>query len=200
MRKSLLSSLKIVAMMLAIDNDLHPKERTWFIKVSKNFGASHNDLRNLEKFLNGESDEELQTIIDGITDDQDRHRLLNFVQLSMRQDGIVKNREIQLFHEIHHLLNSRSNDSEYREFGRSLLKRDKEIAFWKTLGAIGTLGSSKVRGFSFLSLDHHFYPYDFDSDTLKNLAAYAAILAIITFTGAMIFIYFPDRWLLLIDK
>ncbi|UYL09461.1 hypothetical protein B9G69_002600 [Bdellovibrio sp. SKB1291214] len=187
MRESLLASLKIVAIMLAVDNNLDQKERSWFLKVSKGFGASLSERRMLERFLDGEHDESMESIIERIIDDYDRHRLLNFVQMAMRQDGVVKKSEIQLFHEIHRLLNAKPIGPDYREFGRELLKRDREIALWKALNALGTIGSAKLRGFP-LSRSIYINPYEADSDIFQNLALYAVALAAFLILLLVIFV------------
>jgi hypothetical protein len=148
MRESLLSSLKVVAMMLATDNDLHPNEAKWFWAVTKNYGASFTERRILDKYLKGENEDDLEMILDRITDEFDRRKLLNFVQMAMRQDGLVKNSEIELFHEIHRLLDSRGIANDYRNMGRELQKRDKDLALWRALGQLGKLGSVKLRGFT----------------------------------------------------
>jgi hypothetical protein len=156
MQKSLFSSLKIVAMMLATDNEVHPKEKAWFLAISKKHGATFAQRSQLQEFLSGKNAGNLQEILSDIVDDFDKHRLLKFVRMAMRQDGIVKNSEIQFFYKIQGALEG-SLQSDYQQLAHSLLKRDNEIRAWKDLDRLGNVWSQKLHIFA---LSGHFYYLD----------------------------------------
>ncbi|WP_413560566.1 hypothetical protein [Bdellovibrio sp. HCB209] len=148
MRSSLFSSLKVVAMMLAVDKSLHPKEKKWFFQIAKNYGASIADRAELTEILEGKSTEILSKVISDIDDEFDRRRLLNFLQMAMRQDGIVKNTEIQLFYEIQKELET-SLRNDYAQLGREIQKHNKEKRVWTELDRLGKIWSHKFPGFPF---------------------------------------------------
>lgn len=142
--------------MLATDNELHPKELAWFLAIAKNYGATFRERSQLEEYLDGRSTEGLDEVISNVVGEFDRRRLLNFVQMAMRQDGIVRNSEITLFYKIQKALETKPQD-DYLQLGRSLLKRDQEMRVWKELDRLGKVWSQKLPVFG---ISGHFYYTD----------------------------------------
>lgn len=154
MRKSLFSSLKVIAMMLATDNEIHPKEKAWFVAITKKYGATFAERNQLEDCLSGKSTENLEEILSDIVEEFDRGRLLNFVRMAMQEDGIVKSAEIKLFYKIKEALDE-SLQSDYRQLARSLIKHDEETRIWKALDRFGTAWSKNLPVFAISG--HIFY-------------------------------------------
>lgn len=129
--------------MLATDNELSPKEKAWFIAISKNYGASFRERSILNEYLQGRSKENLEEIISHIVDVNDKRRLLGFVHMAMRMDGLVRSSEVELFHKIQAALEPNlSND--YRELGKELIKRDRDIRAWKAVDRFGKVWSKNI--------------------------------------------------------
>jgi hypothetical protein len=153
MQKSLFSSLKVIAMMLATDNELHPKEKAWFMAITKNYGATSSERSILQDYLSGRTTQGLEEILRDVVEDSDRLRLLKFVAMAMRQDGLVKNAEIKFFYQIQKVLEGGLQE-DYQELARSILKHDKEMGVWKDLNRLGQAWS---RNLPMFGISGHFY-------------------------------------------
>ncbi|WP_277577425.1 hypothetical protein [Bdellovibrio svalbardensis] len=130
-------------MMLATDNELHPKEKAWFLAIAKNYGATFRERSQLEEYLRGRPTESLEEALSDVVGEFDRRRLLNFVKMAMRQDGIVRNSEITFFYKIQEALGA-NPQNDYLQLGRSLLKRDREMRVWNELDRLGNVWSRKL--------------------------------------------------------
>ncbi|QDK44856.1 hypothetical protein DOM22_06615 [Bdellovibrio sp. ZAP7] len=182
MRTSLLSSLKIVAMMLAVDKEIHLKEKAWFFVICRNYGVSFREKLELSEYLNGRSSQSLEEIIRDIVEEEDRRRLLNFVQMAMRQDGLVKNTEIELFYRIKKGLEPNLRN-DYVELGRALREREKELIVWEQLEKLGKAFSQPVRpwfGYSYyINVDiWYLISYLIESHKLKIITSILIIAAV----------------------
>ncbi|WP_413587338.1 hypothetical protein [Bdellovibrio sp. HCB274] len=154
MRDSLFSSLKVVAMMLAADSVPHPREKKWLLQIARNYGASFGEVAILAEILSGKSNELLSEVLSHVEDEFDKRRLLNFLQIAMRQDGLVKNSEIKLFYEIQKELETNLRN-DYVKLGREIRKRDGEVRAWNELDRLGKALNVRVHGFPFSA--HFFY-------------------------------------------
>ena len=154
--KSIFSSLKVIALVVATDKELHPKEKAWFLAITRNHGANFTERAKLQDCLHGRSTESLEEILSDIHTEADRVRLLNFVRVAMRQDGIVRNAEIQFFYKIEKLL-ERTVQNDQQQVARLILKHDRHTRVWREVDRFAKVWGANMRVFGFSG---HFYYTD----------------------------------------
>lgn len=135
---------KVIALLLAEDKVLHPKERAWFFALACNHGATFLQRLTLNKYLHGRATEHLDDILIHI-DKEDHQRLLNFLRVGMRQDGVVTNSELTFYHRVQRKLQTGTSPN-YISLGRSLRQRDKELELWRELEVFGKVLSQRLSG------------------------------------------------------
>lgn len=154
MNRSRLSSLKIIARMLAIDSELHAKERAWFTSIVRAAGATVGERMMLADILEGRSNIQINELLAEV-DTKDKDRLLTFIRVAMRQDGLVRNKEIQFFYEVQKQLESLPEQNDYLPLGRLILKRERQLGMWRDLNRLGRLWGGNIRAFGVSG--HYFY-------------------------------------------
>ncbi|MFV8258247.1 hypothetical protein ACNQKP_10585 [Bdellovibrio bacteriovorus] len=178
--------LKVVALMLAEDDSIHRNERLWFSAIAGNYGATFRQRLILNKFLHGHSTDNLWEILADV-EKEDHQRLLNFLRVAMRQDGLVKNRELSFYHRVQAGLISIS--SEHISLGRSLLQRENELGIWEELNSFGKFLSHKIPGAGIVGpLDIYPLAFAMDLYALPGSGRYilAAIMVIFILVAAFL--------------
>ncbi|WP_041583591.1 hypothetical protein AB1A81_12245 [Bdellovibrio bacteriovorus] len=181
--------LKVVALMLAEDDSIHRKERIWFSVIAGNYGATFRQRLMLNKFLHGHSTDSLWEILADV-EKEDHQRLLNFLRVAMRQDGLVKNKELSFYHRVQTGLISISSD--HISLGRSLLQRENELGMWEELNSFGKFLSHKIPGAGSVGpLDIYPLAFAMDLYALPGSGRYilTAIIVIFILVAAFLSVY-----------
>lgn len=153
MNLSLFSTLQLVARLLACDAEIHDLEKAWFTALLNCHGTTREQRKILRDELRGQRNKSIKELVSQI-EEKDQARLLNFLKVAMHIDKKISPKETEFYQEIKYFIEQpvMVPSIDYTDYGRELLKRDKELALWQELGKMGDLMRSQ-RG-----MYYWFYP------------------------------------------
>lgn len=133
---SLLSVLRVFAVMLWRDGRIDEREAKWFRFLVSRFEVSSDQKQQLWQDL--EKCPDLGTVFSQIDNEFDRGRLLDWLRIAINLDGKCSENESRMFHEIQKLKasdQSLANDIVNTQI--AMEAASKHAKFWKTLGRFG---------------------------------------------------------------
>lgn len=135
MTDSLFSSIRIVALLLSSDGELHPLEKSWFSTLINTCGPNSSQRKILREDLQRKSKVDVEALYFEVTAEKDLKALANFLRVASHLDGKVSPEERIFLAKIKDASErfEQTGGIDYAAFGKSLLKRDKELRMWEEL-------------------------------------------------------------------
>ena len=143
--ESLFSAIRLIAIMLNLDERHSPKQMKWFLKLIDNYDLTQLQREVLHSDLKNPPD--IEAIHRKIISSSDRDSLLKWMITVINVDKKKYPEEQELLNKIKDL-NFEANQKEkdiYFELGKSIVKANLEVQFWKELENTGNFFNRKIR-------------------------------------------------------
>lgn len=133
LNQSQFSVLRIVALVLAADGEVVPKEQRWFSWFLGRFELTPEQVELLKRDSN--SSPQLSELC-ALIDSRDYERLKSWLQIAMKIDGHQSKEEMDLVNQVLSLEAKPSPDPN-QVLAQTLVEHSDSVEFWKSMGTLG---------------------------------------------------------------